>query len=188
MQSPELLVIGLTCCLVGVFFLANSIIFRRPRKVVEEFFGVGAGSLELVRDYALNKIQVVIGFLFLNAGFLFQAFAVLGGMTDRAFTLVVCLCIVVFAVVVYVVGATYSRRAFKRYLHTFFQKHAWSFTDNMAVTKEIGAFLGIHHTPEMTVEEFVHRVKKALGVPPELSGSDRGRRSRTDTGTVTGRP
>ena len=185
MESPELLVIGLTCCLVGVFFLANSIIFRRPRRVVEEFFGVGAGSLELVRDYALNKIQVVIGFLFLNAGLLFQAFAVLGGMTDKVFTLIVCASIVVFAFVVYLVGATYSRRAFKRYLHSFFQKHAWSFTDNMAVTKEIGAFLGIHHTPDMTVEEFVHRVKKALGVPAEMaaSGSDR----RRALGPVVGR-
>jgi hypothetical protein len=185
MDSPELLVIGLTCNLVGVFFLANSIIFRRPRKVIEEFFGVGAGSLEMIRDYALNKIQVVIGFLFLNAGFLLQAFAVLGGLPEKAFTLIVCLSIIVFAVVVYVVGATYSRRAFRRYLHQFFQKHAWSFTDNMALTKEIGLFMGIRHTPDMTVEEFVHRVKKALGVPQGPASQERGRRR--DVGTVIGR-
>lgn len=184
MESPDLLVIGLTCCLVGVFFLANSIIFRRPRRVIEEFFGVGAGSLETIRDYALNKIQVVIGFLFLNAGFLLQAFAVLGGMTDRAFTLIVCLSIVAFAGVVYVIGATYSRRAFKRYLHQFFGKHPWSFTDNMALTKEIGAFLGIHHTPDMTVEEFVHRVKKALGVPPNLRDGNGERSRRRDVAAI----
>ncbi|MEY2980604.1 MAG: hypothetical protein RL562_831, partial [Planctomycetota bacterium] len=33
MDSAELAVIGLTCNLVGVFFLANSIIFRRTRRV-----------------------------------------------------------------------------------------------------------------------------------------------------------
>ena len=182
MDSPELAVVGLTCNLVGVFFLANSIIFRRPRKVMEEFFGVGAGSMEMIRDYALNKIQVVIGFLFLNAGFLLLAFSSLDALTDRGFTAIVCIGIVVFAGVVYVVGAIYSRLSFKRYLQEFFQKHPWSFTDNMALTKEIGHFLGIHHTSEMTVEEFVHQVKKALGVPPEVvapgAGGDRGRRLR----------
>ena len=61
MESTELAVIGLTCNLVGVFFLANSIIFRRPRKVMEEFFGVGAGSMVALRDYSLNKMQVAIG-------------------------------------------------------------------------------------------------------------------------------
>ncbi|MEM7205397.1 MAG: hypothetical protein AAF628_34395 [Planctomycetota bacterium] len=190
MESPELFVIGLTCNLVGVFFLANSIIFRRPRKVIEEFFGVGAGSLETIRDYALNKIQVVIGFLFLNAGFLLLAFATLDAISQRAWTAFVCAGIVVFAVVVYLVGAYYSRQSFKRYLQEFFQKHAWSFTENMAMTKEIGTVMGIHHTNDMTVEEFVFEVKKALGVPPHTastSGIERSRRLR-DARPVAGRP
>lgn len=190
MEAPELLVIGLTCNLVGVFFLANSIIFRRPRRVMEEFFGVGAGSLETVRDYALNKIQVVIGFLFLNAGFLLQAFATLDAVKEGAWTAVVCASIVLFAGLVYLAGSIYSRVSFRRYLQEFFQKHSWSFTDNMALTKEIGQFLGIHLAGEMTVEEFVHRVRKALGVPAQEAsggvGSDRGRRAR-DLGPVPGR-
>ncbi len=190
MESPELLVIGLTCNLVGVFFLANSIIFRRPRKVIEEFFGVGAGSLEQIRDYALNKIQVVIGFLFLNAGFLLQAFASLDLLAERGWTALVCAAILVFAGIVYLVGAIYSRLSFKRYLQEFFARHAWSFTDNMALTKEIGKFLGIHLSNDMTVEEFVHRVKKALDVPDRDAGAssmiDRGRRLR-DLGAVQGR-
>ena len=187
MDPSQLQVIGLTCNLVGVFFLANSIIFRRPRKVIEEFFGVGAGSLETIRNYALNKIQVVIGFLFLNAGFLLQAFGVLGPMEDRAVVLIVSLSIILFAGVAYAIGATYSRRSFKRYLHQFFHKHSWSFTENMTLTKEIGLFLGIRHTPDMTVEEFVHRVKQALGVPPELTHINGDRVRRRDAGTAIGR-
>jgi hypothetical protein len=191
MDSPELLVIGLTCNLVGVFFLANSIVFRRPRKIIEEFFGVGAGSLDQIRDYALNKIQVVIGFLFLNAGFLLQIFAALGVMADRTVTVLICLSIVLLAGLVYFIGSTYSRRSFRRHLRSFFQKHPWSFHENMALTKEIGLFLGIRHTNEMTVEEFVHSVKKALGVPSQgvapAPGSQHGRRAR-DLPQVTGRP
>ena len=138
MESSDLAVIGLACNLVGVFFLANSIIFRRPRRVIEEFFGVGAGSLATIRDYALNKMQVVIGFLFLNAGFLLQMMANWDVLVGQLFF---CLGIIGAAALVYMVGAYYSRRSFKRLLREFFKVHAWSFTENMVLTKEIGLFL-----------------------------------------------
>jgi hypothetical protein len=188
MGPSELAVIGLTCCLVGVFFLANSIIFRRPRKVIEEFFGVGVGSLTVIRDYALNKMQVVIGFLFLNAGFLLEAFAFLDGLERQLLTTVICIAIVGFAGLVYLVGLIWSRRSFRRYLSEFFGKHNWSFTENMQMTKEIGLLLGIPHTPDMTVEDYVRKVKQALGVPLEqvTSTPDRTRRLR-DISAIPGR-
>lgn len=164
MESAELAVIGLTCNLVGVFFLANSITFRRSRKVLEEFFGKGRGSLARVRDYALNRMQVVFGFLFLNAGFLLQMTAHWDGVREALTTLTFCVAIVVFSVVTYLIGLVYSRRSFKRLLREFFRTHAWSFTEDMALTKEIGLMLGIEHTEDMTVEDYLHRVRRALGV------------------------
>ncbi len=190
MGPSELAVIGLTCNLVGVFFLANSIIFRRPRKVIEEFFGVGLGSLAAIRDYALNKMQTVLGFLFLNAGFLLQAFAQLDTLDERIGTLLISLSIVGFAVLVYLVGLVISRRSFKRYMKEFFRANAWSFTQNMALTKEIGAFLGIQHTPESSVEDYVREVKRALGVTGQeqqpSGAADRSRRIR-DISPLPGR-
>ncbi len=194
MESQELAVIGLTCNLVGVFFLANSIIFRRSRKVLEEFFGVGAGSLMAIRDYSLNKMQVIIGFLFLNTGFLLQGFATLDSIVSRLTTVLICLAIVAAAGLVYLVGAFVSRRSFQRLLREFFNKQPYSFTENMALTKEIGKMLGIRQSTDMTVEEFVFRVRAALGlsaesppVPPSISGGDRGRKLR-DLGPLPGRP
>jgi hypothetical protein len=187
LAPSELAVIGLTCNLVGVFFLANSIIFRRPRRVLDEFFGVGAGSLAIVRDYALNKIQVVIGFLYLNLGFLLQAWAYIGAVPNRVPTAVVCGAIVALAGVFYLIGSIHSRRTFRRLLKEFFQKHQWSFTENMALTKEIGEFLGVRHTENMTVEDFVAAVREQLDLPrnegdrPSVGvrpGGDRGRRLR----------
>ena len=196
MESSELAVIGLTCNLVGVFFLANSIIFRRPRKVVEEFFGVGAGSLTAVRDYTLNKIQVVIGFLFLNTGFLLLGFASLDAIVDRLATVIICVAIVGCAGLVFLIGATYSRRSFRRLLREFFGRHEWDFTSNMALTKEIGLFLGIRHTRDMTVEDYVRKVREALGLPaeaergahaPSIVGGDQGRKLRPDIRVLPGR-
>lgn len=194
MDSAELAVIGLTCNLVGVFFLANSIIFRRSRRVIEEFFGVGAGSIASIRDYSLNKIQVVIGFLFLNTGFLLQGFSVLDQLRERIGTVLICLGIVAVAGLVYLIGSTYSRRNFRRHLREFFARNPWDFRKDMALTREIGAFFGVRHGQDTTVEDYVREVRAALGLPPESERSlkgptlgDRGRRLRDDIGALPGR-
>lgn len=189
METSELAVIGLTCDLVGVFLLANSIIFRRTRRVIEEFFKVGVGTLATIKDYSLNKIQIVIGFLFLNAGFLLLLFASFQMLEERMTTAIICLSILLFAAIAYAIGAVYSRRSFRRHLQEFFQRHPWSFTENMTLTKEIGLFLGIRHTKDMTVEEFVHKVKQALNVPPPsgvLATTERMRKVR-DISAISGR-
>lgn len=173
MTSSEQAVVGLFCILVGVFFLANSIIFQRTRRVIDQFFHHSAGSLATIRDYSLNKIQVIIGFLFLATGFIMQLFAFLEDIEGKGTVLLAGVLILVAGFVVYMIGATYSRRSFRRYLREFFKKNPWSFSENMAVTKEIGMFLGIHKTEDMTVDEFVHQVKKALDVPAKPQVSER---------------
>lgn len=176
MDNPELAVVGLTCNVVGVFFLANSIRFREPRKALADALGVAGRSVLKVRDTALNNMQVMLGFLFLTTGFLLQVVA----MWDMALpTLLLCVAIIAFAGAVYAIGAYTSRRAFRRLLMEFFQSEAWSFQDDMELTKEIGEALGVPHGKDMTVEAYVHRVRQALGVPAQQKPSapaDRARR------------
>ncbi|MFM1870879.1 MAG: hypothetical protein RL398_301 [Planctomycetota bacterium] len=176
MNHPELAVIGLTCNVVGVFFLANSIRFREPKKAIEDALGVGVRSLMRVRDTALNNMQVILGFLFLTTGFLLQFVA----QWDAEFsTLGFCAAIIVFAAAVYAIGAYSSRRAFRKLLREFFQTAEWSFGDDMALTKEIGDLLGVPHSKEMSVDAYVQKVRQALGVPTPAkpaAGSERARR------------
>ncbi|GAB4138120.1 MAG: hypothetical protein Fur0037_03610 [Planctomycetota bacterium] len=192
MESPELEVVGLTCNVVGVFFLANSIRFREPRKAVEEALGIGAKTLERVRDTALNNMQVMIGFLFLTAGFLLRIMAAWESVTEQFTTLVCCAGIVFFAVAVYLIGAYSSRRAFKRLLREIFRtpNPNWSFTGNMAVTKEIGEIMGVPQDADATVETYVQKVRQKLGVQPTLkekaAGQERSRRIR-DISAIPGK-
>ena len=175
MDNPELAVVGLTCNVVGVFFLANSIRFREPRKALQDALGVGGRSLLKVRDTALNNMQVIIGFLFLTTGFLLQ---IVAQWDMRLTTLLSCAGIIAFAGAVYAIGAYSSRRAFRRLLREFFQSQHWSFQDDMELTKEIGEILGVPHTKDMTVEAYVHRVRQALGVqqPQKPTPAERARR------------
>jgi hypothetical protein len=146
---------------VGVFFLANSIRFREPRKALEDALGVGSRSLSKIRDTALNNMQVIIGFLFLTTGFLLQ---VVAKWNMELSTLLSSVGIIAFAGAVYAIGAYSSRRAFRKLLREFFQSQHWSFQDDMELTKEIGEALGVPHAPDMTVEGYVHKVRQALGV------------------------
>jgi len=175
MNHPELAVVGLTCNVVGVFFLANSIRFREPRKALRDALGVGGRSLLKVRDTALNNMQVIIGFLFLTTGFLLQ---IVAQWDMRLTTLLSCAGIIAFACAVYGIGAYSSRRAFRKLLREFFQSQHWSFQDDMELTKEIGEILGVPHGKDMTVEAYVHRVREALGVKHEPKQAPTERRAR----------
>ena len=194
MEPSELSVVGLTCCLVGVFFLANSIIFRKLKNVIAVFFGVKMRGLNTIKDYTLNNLQVALGFVFLAMGFLLQMYAQIGAVPVGALTTtwVICLGIVIFAVVVYLAGKSYSRHTFKKYLRRFFQTHPEAFNRDIQITKEIGEFLGVRHTHEMTVEDYLQKVRTALrmldedghhgsGLAPE------GGRRRRDLGALQGR-
>lgn len=176
MEHPALAVVGLTCNVVGVFFLANSIRFREPRKALEDALGVASRSLLRVRDTALNNMQVMLGFLFLTTGFLLQ---VVAQWNMELTTLLMSAGIIVAAAAVYAIGAYSSRRAFRKLLKEYFQSQPWSFQDDMALTKEIGEALGVPLDPDMTVEAYVHRVRQALGVkdaPRPSTVADRARR------------
>ncbi|MFT4513668.1 MAG: hypothetical protein ACI89X_003638 [Planctomycetota bacterium] len=175
METPELAVVGLTCNVVGVFFLANSIRFREPRNALRDALGVAGRSLLKVRDTALNNMQVIIGFLFLTTGFLLQ---IVAQWDMQLTTLLSCAGIIMFAGAVYAIGAYSSRRAFRKLLREFFQSQQWSFQDDMELTKEIGEALGVPHTKDMTVEAYVHSVRTALGVQnqPKQSSAERARR------------
>jgi hypothetical protein len=175
METPELAVIGLTCNVVGVFFLANSIRFREPRNALRDALGVAGRSLLKVRDTALNNMQVIIGFLFLTTGFLLQ---IVAQWDMKLTTLLSCAGIIAFAGAVYAIGAYSSRRAFRKLLREFFKTQPWSFQDDMELTKEIGEALGVPHGKDMTVEAYVHSVRTALGMPnqPKQTPAERARR------------
>jgi hypothetical protein len=170
----DFIIIGLTMNIVGTFFLANSIVFKRPRRVIEEFFVSRPGSLLEIRDYIFTKIQVIIGFVFIFCGFGLQIVAHVDKLADPTFFLVVAIAaIFLTAFLIGTIGYATSRRAFKRYLKDFFRKNPWPFARDMALTQEIGEIFGIPKNPDDTVEMYCAKLRRELRLP-EPGGSDRG--------------
>lgn len=159
--------IGLACNLVGIFLLANSIVFRSPRHLIVEFFTGGKGTLRPLRDYVLNKIQVVIGFLFLTAGLVLQAWSFWAQIEDKLPVLIICGALVGAAFGVYVGGTFYSRRSFRKYLREYFRANPFNFAQNIGLTKQIGKAFGIMSQPDESVERYIAKVMRALGLDPK---------------------
>jgi len=174
-------VIGLTLNIVGIVFLANGITFKRPKRVLHEFFGVEkAYPLNKIRDYVLNKTQVYIGFVFLIVGYAIQIWASLSqnkakdvhdsmagtvGTNLLLVFLILVLSAVILTVILKIVQLAWTRFTFKHLMINFFREHDWELVKNIEVAKQIGSLLKIPRIKDDSIEEYVLKIKEALHIP-----------------------
>lgn len=187
MISPdEFSTVGLTLCTVGAIFLSRSILIKRTRRVVEEFFGINSSSLSQIRHYIDAKHHVFSGCGFLIVGFGIQLVGLLLiGPSNEA---VSAERLMVEGFVVLVIGALcwmgtnlMSRNSLQRYLRDFFQRNYWPFEENIELSKEIGDVFGIPYNPEDSIEAYLYKLRTTVGVPENLhraKASDRRRGER----------
>ena len=191
LESLDWRVIGLTFNIVGIFFLANSITFARPRRKLHEFFGVERSyPLRSIREHVLNKIQVYIGFTFLIGGFGVQIFDVLdkarktenaGAIQPNLLTiaLILLLSIVLLTVVLKIVQFAWTRVTFKRLLIEFFRENEWDLVKNVHVAKEIGSLLKIPRDRDDSIDDYVSKIRAALHIPGEETAKPKGKTAGT---------
>src|SRR5258708_40312262 len=72
--EPDWVALGLVLAMVGAFLLGNAILFRPPRVLVEELFGVRRLRLPAIREYIFHRVQVGVGFVYLLGGFALQLY------------------------------------------------------------------------------------------------------------------
>ena len=173
----DLNVIGLTFNIVGIFFLANSIKFKRSRRVVQEFFGVEKMfPLKTIKEHVVRKIQVYLGFLFLFAGYGIQIAAIITENASRQDTanmiqpnlltmaVILVFCVVVITVILKIVEIGWTRVTFKRLLIDFFREHEWELVKNSDIAKEMGELLKIPRDKDDAIEDYIYKIKMALHI------------------------
>jgi len=179
-NSLDCHVLGLTMSIVGVVAFANTIVFRRPRAAIEDFFGESRPSLRTVKDLVLRKIHTYLGLGFLLAGFLMQIVAVLPifarGERPSGFLPFAIAGVLVLATLLELVGGHYSRRSFRRHLKRFFRAHPeYPFERNVELAKEIGRTFRLESSPDETVDGYLLRLRQRIGVESAGARPERAR-------------
>ena len=184
-------VIGLTLNIVGVYFIVNSLIFKKPRRFLYEHFGIDRKrSLSSIRNNVMSQVQLVIGFIFVITGYFLQvAYHLSLSIDDRSNVFTDPSVIMIAAILIAsmttvtlllkVIQILWTRQRFKRLLTDFFRQHDWALDKYPATAKEVGEILGVERKKEDSVAEYLLRLKTFLEIesddPPRRS-SDSSRR------------
>jgi len=162
--------LGLVLVLIGVFLLANSILFRHPRTLVAEHFGAARGRLVSIRGLIFQRLQVHLGSLFLLVGLALQIYGHYGlepGLagTPREFPLAWVGVIVVAVAVLELGGWWLSHALFLRIVRAHFQAHPPALEGDLALARELGALFGIHGQGDDSVQSYLARIRRRIGLP-----------------------
>ena len=181
--SPDWGVLGLILCIVGCFLLANGILFRDTRGLLRERFGGERPSLRTIRDFVFHRVQMALGFAFLLMGFGLQLFGHSipapdpGSRGSQALWIGL---VVLLVIVLEFAGWWWSLISFRRHLREWFRSYPPDFESDTRMAREVGDLFGIASHAEDTVQSFVERLRKAVGLPPPLRPTARRREPEGD--------
>ena len=194
----DLNVMGLTFNIVGIVFLANSIKFKRMRRVLHEYFGVEKMyPLKEIREHVVRKIQVYMGFLFLLLGYVIQITGIISSdnVSDDASSMIrpnllavggiLIVSIAMITLILKIVEKNWTRVSFKRLLIDFFRDHQWELVRNTDIAKEMGELLKIPRHKDDSIEDYILKIKQALHIedePQQESPANHVRRDRVEMG------
>jgi hypothetical protein len=175
---PDWFGLGLVLAIVGGFLLANSILFGNARTLVEERFGLGGRRLASIRELLFRRMQVHLGFLLLLGGFGLQLYGHYRPPVSRPgapeFPLAWAGAILLALVALEIGGWWLSHRLFRRTVRRFFLEHPPDLDADMRLTRELGELFGIPSDADDTVEAYVERLRRRIGLPRTSPGPRQG--------------
>jgi hypothetical protein len=164
--APDWAVIGLVLAVAGSFLLANSILFRHPRQLVEERFGLVRKELHSIREYIFHRAQVNLGFGFLLAGFVLQLYGRYQPVPAEAKIPVLWIgAVVLLAAVLLLASWSWSLMAFRSYVRKHFVQNPPDFEVDLALAREVGDLFSVPRYTDDTVESYLRRLSEKLGTP-----------------------
>jgi hypothetical protein len=178
-------VVGLTLNIVGVFFILNSLVFKKPKRFLQDYFGIDKKRpLRDIRDHVLSQVQLMVGFVFLVSGYLLQiAYHLSNELLDRDQWLgdpnvltiagVLILSMLVVTLVLKVFQILWTKWTFRRLLTDFFRQYPERLSQDAQVAKEVGDVLGVVQQKEDSIADYLKRLHKFLDIEAAAPPSER---------------
>jgi hypothetical protein len=179
-------VIGCALNIVGLFFLASAITFKKPRRQVEELLGIErARSLYAIREQIVNQTQTYIGFAILVVGFVLLMMEALERRPPPPAQTEPVNAGWIFAVLLGAVAATtlvlkvvqrgFVKSKFRRLVREVVRDARFNLEKNPNLAVQIGELLHIPKQPDQSVTDYVAKVRSALGIEAGDAGRARTR-------------
>ncbi len=168
--------LGLCANILGAFFLAKAIIAKNPRVMIRELLDLPIDQLKLFRNYLIQKLEALIGFVFLFVGSGLQIYESVQAregdspLTNWGITIVVTLLVLAaIALVVHRGCSFFARRIFIEVLRDMVAKYHFPIHREEKLTKQIGEVLRIPKGEDETIETYAKKVLERLNLTDQAS-------------------
>ena len=160
---------GLVLTIAGAFLLANGILFRNPKTLIQERFGRGPRSLRSIRDLMFHRVQMALGFGYLMTGLALQLYARIAVPQPpaRPGPLAAWIGLVLLMTVLLgIAGWRWSLHAIRRTVRGWLAENPGELDGDAPLAREIGSLFEIEPQAEDTVSSYVARLRRVLELGP----------------------
>jgi hypothetical protein len=163
--NVDFLVLGFASYILAGLFLLSSVGRGRPSYRVAAVFGTAARNLGVLRDAVQAKARGQAAALYFVGGSSLLAAAFLLPQPTETIVLWAGLGVELGIAIIFV--TTLQRQVnlkLRHYLKTHLQDNPFAFEDNIGLTRDIGTLFGVPPKSEDTLEGYVAKVRKAIGL------------------------
>ncbi|MBL8863549.1 MAG: hypothetical protein JNK02_16285 [Planctomycetes bacterium] len=158
---------GLVLLLAGTFLVGSALLARHPRDLVAERFGVRSARLVAIKEHIFQRLQVMIGVLYLLAGFALELVGRLRPAAEPAsFPGLWVAAVALSTVLLLAAGWWWTASAFRRYVRERLSASPGDLESDPALAREVGELFGVDAAPGDSVASYAERVRRATGLPP----------------------
>ncbi len=180
MTPSPLIIIALCSNILGVFFLAKSITIKSPKYVLHDLMDFKVNKSSFFRAYIRQRLEAIIGFLFLFAGHALGIYFVLDALPAKAppAWLVIALTVGAILLIAYVLGKVtkfFSGRIFVELVAFMVSMHKYPLESDDALVLELGKILKVRRDEEDTIESYTRKVLDRMKFDTEKVASERDR-------------
>ena len=184
MEPNPIRVIALCSLILGSFFLAKSVSIKTPKYVLHELLSFKVNKSRFFRKYISQKLESVIGFIFLFVGFtllIYLEVEALEGSTGFENWWVVVgvtvVTIVAIAILLNRITRFFSGKIFIEHMRFMVEHHGYPLESDEALVLELGRVMHIPRGDEDTIESYGEKVRAKMKVSRKPGAPGPGRRT-----------
>lgn len=168
MEPSKIRVIAYCCMILGSFFMMKSILVKSPKFVLHELLQFKVSKSRFFRRYISQKLEAIIGFVFLALGCSQLAYLELIRLDELEWWKVgglTALSIVLIGALLQQITRFFSGQIFVEHMRFMVLKHGYQLDSDDGLVRELGKILRVKRSEDDTVQSYTNRVRTKMKLP-----------------------